>query len=147
VRGIEIESAAPLEIYAAVAAMEEPDFEALMEDLPSRGRVIDALIDHMTSLFRPEQADGLDAAIHVKLWDHPDGGYEHFEIVIADGTLIHSREPNREADLTLKIRPTDLRKLVTGETRTAQLALKGRLRVVGDLGLALRLPELFDFSR
>ena len=145
--GIDIESAAPLEIYAAVAAMDEPEFEALMDHLPSRDRVIDALIDHMTSLFRPEQADRLDASIHIKLWDHPHGGYEHFEIVITDGALTHSREPDREPDLTVKIRPTDLRKLIIGESRSAQLALQGRLRVVGDLSLALQLPQLFEFRR
>jgi putative sterol carrier protein len=144
---IDIESAAPLEIYAEVEAMGEPEFEALMDHLPSRDRVIDALIDHMTDLFRPEQADGLEASIHVKLWDHPHGGYEHFEIVIAGGALTHSREPDREPDLTVKIRPTDLRKLIIGETRSAQLALQGRLRVVGDLSLALQLPQLFAFRR
>lgn len=144
---IDIDSASPIEVYDAVAEMEEPEFVALMEDLPNRRRVIDALIDHMASLFQPEQSDGLDAAIHVKLWDHPDGGYEHFEILIADRALAYSREPGREPDLTVKVRPTDLRRLVTGETRAAQLALKGRLRVVGDLSLALQLPQLFDFRR
>jgi hypothetical protein len=35
--------------------------------------------------------------------------------------------------------------MITGETGARRLALKGRLRVIGDLGLGMRLPDLFEF--
>lgn len=135
----------PMEIYAAVAEMSDDAFEELMQDLPRRELVIGALIDHMVEIFRPEKAEGVEASIHIKLWDRPGGGYEHYEMRIEERTCKLVDDPYGEPDLTLKIRPTDLRKLIIGDTGARRLALKGRLRVIGDLGLGMRLPDLFDF--
>jgi putative sterol carrier protein len=134
------------ELYKSIASMDEDQFEELMQDPTERARVIKAMVDHMVKLFRPEKAEGVEAAIHVKLWDKPGGGYDHFELLIADQKCVISEDPEREPDLTLKVRPTDLRKLITGETGARRLALKGRLRVLGDLGLGMKLPELFAFG-
>jgi putative sterol carrier protein len=144
-RESELEQSEPMEIYAAVAAMEDEEFERLMEDSPRRKLVIGALIDHMVGIFRPEKAGDLEASIHIKLWDRPGGGYDHYEMRIADGACKLVDDPDGEPDLTLKVRPTDLRKMITGETGARRLALKGRLRVIGDLGLGMRLPDLFEF--
>ena len=134
------------DVYASIAAMDEDEFERLMDDPEERTRVIGAMVDHMVTLFRPEKAEGVDAVIHVKLWDKPGGGYDHFELVIADAKCVISETPEHDADLTLKVRPTDLRKMITGEAGPRRLALKGRLRVLGDLGLGMKLPELFAFG-
>lgn len=141
---IDFESSSAEEVYAAIAAMDGDEFDELMEDPASREKVIDALIEHMVGLFQPEKAGDLEAIIHIKLWDRPGGGYEHFELRIAGGACTLT-EPTDEPDLTLKVRPSDLRKLVTGETGARRLALKGRLRAIGDLGLGMRLPDLFRF--
>ncbi|HKJ35726.1 MAG TPA: SCP2 sterol-binding domain-containing protein [Solirubrobacterales bacterium] len=141
----DLENAEPMEIYAAVAEMDDDEFEAMMQDPPRRKLVIDALIDHMVGIFRPEQAGDLEASIHIKLWDRPGGGYEHYEMQIADGACELIDDPDADPDLTLKVRPTDLRKLITGESGARRMALKGRLRVIGDLGLGMKLPDLFDF--
>jgi putative sterol carrier protein len=140
---IDLEEGSPAEIYAAVAEMDGDEFDDVMADPRSREAVIDAMIRHFVDLFRPEKAGDLEAVIHIKLWDKPGGGYEHFELRIADGTCTLA-EPSDEPDLTLKIRPGDLRKLVTGETGPRRLALKGRLRAIGDLGLGMRLADLFS---
>ena len=136
----------PAEVYRSIASMDEDEFERLMDDPEERPQIIEAMVQHMVALFRPEKAEGVEAVIHVKLWDRPGGGYDHFELVIADGTCTISEPPERDADLTLKVRPTDLRKLITGDAGPRRLALKGRLRVLGDLGLGMKLPELFAFS-
>jgi putative sterol carrier protein len=142
---IDFHTAPPAEVYEAVASMDGEQFEELMQDPETRERVIEAMIEHMVALFRPEKAEGVDAVIHIKLWDKPGGGYEHFEMVIAEGECKLKDRPRDEPDLTLKVRPTDLRKLVTGETGARRLALKGRLRAIGDIGLGLKLPDLFAF--
>lgn len=141
---IDLDSASPEQTFRAVAEMDDEEFEQLMAEPASRGKVIDAIVEHMVANFRPEKAEGVDAAIHLKLWDRPEGGYEHFELRIEDGTCELVRQPdNEDPDLTLKVRPTDLRKLVTGETGARRLAFKGRLRVLGDIGLAMKLQGLF----
>jgi putative sterol carrier protein len=134
----------PAEIYERVAVMDEGDFDELMAEPEARKRVIDAMVEHMASLFRPEKAEGVDAVIHIKLWDRPGGGYDHAEMRIADGEC-RVQEPAEEPDLTLKVRPGDLRKMITGESGPRRLAIKGRLRVLGDIGLGLKLPDMFAF--
>lgn len=141
---MDLEGATPAEIYERIAEMGEDEFDALMADPGDRERVIAAIIDHIAALFRPERAEGVDAVIQFKLWDRPGGGYDHAELRIRDGTC-EVREPSGEPDLTLKVRPGDLRKMIAGETGPRRLALRGRLRAIGDLGLGLKLPDLFDF--
>ena len=140
----DFDDATPAEIYERVATMDGEDFDALMAQPDARTRVIDAMVEHMASLFRPEKAEGVDAVIHIKLWDRPGGGYDHAELRIADGQCV-VREPSGDPDLTLKVRPGDLRKMITGETGARRLAIKGRLRAVGDIGLGLKLPDMFAF--
>jgi len=144
--GSDLQGMAPAEVFAAVAEMDEREFAALMDDPPRRELVIDALIEHMASLFRPDKAGDTEATVHIKLWDKPGGGYDHVELRIEGGECTVHEEPQSDPDLTLKVRPTDLRKLVTGETGARRLAFRGRLRVLGDIGLAMKLPDLFDFS-
>lgn len=139
-------SADPATMYAAIAALSDDEFAALMDEPASRAAIIDSLVEHMAGSLRPEKAKDLEAVLHVKLWDHPEGGYDHRELVIADGRCTVSETADRDPRLTLKIRPTDLRGIVTGKAGPKRLALRGRLRAIGDIGLAMRLTELFDLS-
>jgi putative sterol carrier protein len=132
--------------FADVLALDDKAFDALMGEQASRDEVIDAMVGELAGRLRPDKAEGVDAVLHVKLWDRPGGGYDHREIVIRDGSCTVSEEPHEEPTLTLKIRPADLRKVVTGKANTKMLAIRGKLRAIGDLGFAMRLTDLFDFS-
>lgn len=136
----------PAQVYARVVALDEDAFDELMATQDTRDKVIDALVVHLASSLRPDHAEGVDAVLHVKLWDRPGGGYDHRELVIRDGACTVSETPAEEPTLTLKIRPSDLRKVVTGATGPKRLALRGKLRAIGDIGFGMRLTELFDFS-
>lgn len=135
-------SGSPARVYNRIIALDEEAFERLMEDPESRSRVIDVLVEHMASLYKGDAT--VDAVVHVKLWDRPGGGYDHRELVIADGACVASPEPVHEPRLTLKVRPSDLRRIVNGEAGPKRLALQGRLRALGDVKLGLRLSQLFD---
>lgn len=144
---VDFSSASDVEVYEAIATMEAEEFEAVMDDPACRERVIAALAGHMAGLFRTEKAGDLEATIHLKLWDKPGGGYDHVELRIADGSCTVVDEPESEPDLTIKVRPTDLRDLITGRSGPKRLAFKGRLRAIGDIRLGMRLPELFAFDQ
>jgi len=118
-----------------------------MAEQESRERIIDALVAHMAGRLRPEAAGDLHAVLQVKLWDRPGGGYDHRELVIDNGSCTVSETPGDDPDLTLKVRPGDLRRIVSGEAGPKRLAFGGRLRVLGDIRLAMRLTDLFDLSR
>jgi hypothetical protein len=133
----------PARVYARVTALDEDAFAELMDEPGSRERIIDSLVGHMATLYTGP--DDVEAVIHVKLWDRPGGGYDHRELVIADGACTPTDgEPLHEPRLTLKVRPTDLRKIVAGDAGPRRLALQGRLRVLGDLKFGMRLSDLFD---
>jgi putative sterol carrier protein len=136
----------PEEIFDRIVELDEDDFDEVMAEPESRDRVIDAMVAHMAERLRPEAAGDLDAVIHVKLWDRPGGGYDHRELVIRDGRCEAHEEPVEEPDLTLKVRPSDLRKIVTGEAGPKRLAFRGRLRALGDIRLGMRLTDLFDLG-
>jgi putative sterol carrier protein len=138
--------APPAEVYAAINKLDDDDFQDLMAKPESREKVIDMLVAHLAGRLRSDKARDVDAVIHVKLWDKPGGGYDHREIVIRDGKCVVSDNPSEDARLTLKIRPTDLRSVVTGKAGPKRLAFRGRLRAVGDIGLGMKLGDLFDFS-
>jgi putative sterol carrier protein len=125
--------------------MDSDEFDSLMEDPESRDLITRALVDHMAGLFRPEKAGDLEAVVHIKLWDRPGGGYDHFEMRIAHGACVISDEPGEDARMTLKIRPRDLRAMLAGETGPRRLAMRRKLTVLGDLKLGARLPDLFAF--
>ena len=133
----------PARVYQRVTELDEDAFAALMEQPEPRDRVIDVLVEHMASLYRGDP--GVDAVLHVKLWDRPGGGYDHRELVIRDGACTASATPEHEPRLTLKIRPTDLRRIVTGAAGPRRLALQRRLTVLGDVRFAMKLGDLFDF--
>jgi len=132
------------DVYATVVGLDEDAFDELMARQDTRDKVIDALVTHLASCLRPEKAEGVDAVLHVKLWDRPGGGYDHRELVIRDGACTVSQTPGEKPTLTLKVRPSDLRKVVAGTAGPKRLALRGRLRAIGDIGFGLRLTELFD---
>lgn len=138
--------AEPEAVFAAIKALDDDEFAALMAVTESRGKVIDALVQHLADRLQPERAEGMEEVIHVKLWDRPGGGYDHRELVIRDGVCTASTEPAEEPDLTLKVRPEDLRRIVTGEASAKLLAIRGRLRAIGNIRLGMRLTEFFDLS-
>jgi putative sterol carrier protein len=142
---IDLTTASPAEIYEAVKEMDSGEFDGLMEDPESRELITRALVGHMAGLFRPEKAGDIEAVIQIKLWDKPGGGYDHFEMCIENGTCQISDEPGDDAQMTLKIRPKDLRAMLAGETGPRRLAMRRKLTVLGDLKLGARLPDLFAF--
>lgn len=135
-------SGSPAQVYRQVERLDEDEFAELMEDAETREPIIDALVTHFAGTYRGDE--DVEAVIHVKLWDRPGGGYDERELVLSGGTCTASATLEHEPRLTLKVRPTDLRRIVTGDAGPRRLALKGRLRVLGDIRFGMKLQELFD---
>lgn len=134
-------SGTPAQIYARVEDLDKDEFEDLMGDAKTREPIIDALAGHFAGQYRGDPA--IDAVIHLKLWDRPGGGYDHRELVLRDGSCTVSETPEHDPRLTLKIRPVDLRSIVTGETGPKRLAMRRRLGVEGDIAFGMKLGDLF----
>ena len=62
---------------------------------------------------------------------------------IADGRCTVSRETEGDADVVYELGGVDFLRLTTGQLDGPQLFVTGRLRVIGDLMLAARMPAMF----
>lgn len=133
----------PGEMSRLVHEVPDDDLAALMRS-DQRPVVLGEIFGRMAEHFRPEQARGIDAVVHFKVLDRPDGGYDHYEIVLRDGACTLSERPLSEPAVTIRVKPVDFLKLVTNNASGPVLFLRGRLKLDGDVMLASRLTGLFS---
>jgi len=112
-----------------------------------RSAILDELVSRMPSVFRADRAGSLDAVVHWRIGDRPDGGTDVYEMVIANGSCVLSDRAEREPRLTLTLGAVDFLNLVTGNRHAVVLVMQGRLKTKGDLALAARFPNLFDVPK
>lgn len=128
----------------AVKGMKDDELRRAMAEPAVREAVLDRVVEGMEEQFRPDKAKGVDAVVHWKVFDRPGGGYDRFELVVRDGTIAGSREPAHEPDVELKADPVTFAKALTGASNTTMLAVRGKLRVKGDLNLARKIDGWFE---
>jgi putative sterol carrier protein len=135
-------AADPRALLDEVRAASDEEIEAALAG-PEREQILRNVFVVMARELDPERARGVDATIHFKVWDRPGGGYDHYELRIADGEASVSDTPAAEPTLTIKGRPADLIRVAMGDANAVKLAFRGRLRVLGDLNFARKVPEFF----
>jgi putative sterol carrier protein len=147
----------PTEAVENLAQVEPEDFASLMSEAsddqiaeivngPSRKQVLDEIFKRMADHVDPAHARGTDAVVHFKILDRPEslgGGYDHYEVVFADGTCAASDEVEREPNVTIRVGPVQFLKLASGQASGPTLFLTGKLRLEGDVMLASRLTGFF----
>ena len=135
-------TADPGEVLWQVRAADDAEIEAALAG-DDRHAILRGVFGLMAGYVDPERAGGINGVLHFKVWDKPGGGYDHYEIVIADGAATLSETPQTEPTLTIKGRAADLLRVAVGEASPVKLAFKGRIRAIGDLGFGRKLPQLF----
>jgi len=136
----------PVAFARTIADTPDSQLEAGMRS-EHRRAILDAIFAQVEAHFRGDRADGVDAVVHFKLLDRPDGGYDHYELVIRDGRCTLSERPKLDPRATIKVRPVDFLKLITGNANGPMLYLRRRLKVDGDLTLASRIAGMFSLPR
>jgi putative sterol carrier protein len=136
------------------AAVDPKDFAAQLANTPdeqiaagmnseARGLVLGEIFNRMGEHLRPEAAKGVDAVVHWKILDRPDGGYDHYELVIKDGKATVTDHPEHEPRVTFSVGAVDFLKLVTGNANGPILFTTGKLKINGDLPFAAQIAGLF----
>jgi len=83
----------------------------------------------------------LGAVVEFRITGRRDGGIDCYQLALIDG---RGRRPRRDAPrpaLTLELEPVAFLRLVGGTAGAERLLLAGKLKVRGDLLLALALPR------
>jgi putative sterol carrier protein len=91
-----------------------------------------------------EAAEGMDAVYQFDL-SGPQGGQYYMQI--NDGACRVARGSHPEPHVTLSLSGEDCVRVLNGQLRGAAVAMSGRLRISGDMGLALQLGALFPSFR
>ncbi|HEU4980971.1 MAG TPA: SCP2 sterol-binding domain-containing protein [Solirubrobacterales bacterium] len=113
---------------------------------PLRPRVLDEIFNRMADHVEPGQVANLDAVVHFKILDRPDehgGGYDHYEVIFAEGTCRASDSPGRDPKVTIKLNGVHFLKLAANKASGPVLFMTGKLKLEGDVILASRLTSFF----
>lgn len=94
----------------------------------------------MPHVLRPERAAGVDAVYLFEL-EGEQGG--RWTVHVADGRCETSAEAPERFDVLIGCEVPTFLDLATGVVRPGEAFVDGRLRVAGDLALAMRFSKMF----
>ena len=95
----------------------------------------------MPGRFRAEKASGTNATIQ---YDISGDGGGTWNAVIKDGQCAVAAGPATTPNLTLQIAAQDWLDMLSGKQSGQMLFMSGKLKVKGDMGLAMKLGSMFQ---
>lgn len=91
-----------------------------------------------------DAAEGLDAVYQFDLSGEQGGQYY---VLIHEGSCRVTRGSHADPHVTLSLSGEDCIRVLNGQLKGTAVAMSGRLRISGDMGLALQLGSLFPGLR
>ena len=107
-----------------------------MNDELTPGQVIEA----MPSLFQPDKAGNTNATIQFDLSGDQAGKWY---LTVADGHASASEGQVEKPNLTFLADGRDVVKIFTGKMDPTAAFMSGKLKIKGDMGLAMRMQSMF----
>lgn len=98
------------------------------------------LMTKMPSAFVPEKAMGLDVVLQFKFSGSEPG---EWYAVIKDGQVTVQQGAHPSPKMTLSADSDDYIKLFTGQLDPMQAFMAGKLKLTGDLNLAMKMTQFF----
>jgi putative sterol carrier protein len=144
--GATMDGADEAQLVQIVAGSTDKQLEELMAS-DARKDILDDVFRRMAEHVDPDRARDVTTVVHWKIYDRPEGGYDHYEVMLEDGTCRVSESPSREAAITLKMKPADFLKLVSGNASGPTMFMTGKLKLEGDVMLASRLTSMFRIPK
>ena len=141
------DSMTPAEFARTVKQMSDKEISETMRG-EHRGAVLDAVFGRFPDLFRPDKAKGVAGTVQFRITGGPDEQpHDTYEIVIDEGTCAVSPEAGESYDASLMMAPPEFVKMATGRGNPTMLAMRGKIKVKGDIALAAKFPSLFDIPK
>jgi len=97
----------------------------------------------LTAAFIPEKAVGVDASIQLKLTGAQAGDWF---VTIKDGKCSTGEGAVASPKLTVSVDSEDFIKIFSGKMDGMQAFMQGKLRLTGDMSLAMKMMGLFKTS-
>ena len=96
--------------------------------------------DAMGGRFKPDRAAGTNAVVQ---YDISGDGGGTWHAVIKDGTCAVAEGPGANPALTLQMSAQDWLDMTSGKQSGQMLFMSGKLKLKGDMGLAMKLGSMF----
>jgi len=102
---------------------------------------VSQLMEKMPGAFLPEKAQSVNATVHFKF---TGAEASDWNASIADGKCaVAQGTPADKATMTLTADSSDYVKIFTGELDGMQAFMQGKIKLGGDLNLAMKLMQMF----
>lgn len=101
---------------------------------------VQSLFPAMADRFIPEKADGVNATIAFDLSGDNGGS---FWIRVVDGRAEAGEGVQGNVDMTVKATADDWHAVATGQMNAMQAFMTGKLKIMGDMGLAMKMQTMF----
>ena len=101
---------------------------------------VEKLMSKMPEAFIPEKAAGLNAVIQFNFTGAEPGSWN---AAIKDGTVKVEQGVHASPTMTLNADSADYVKIFTGELDPMQAFMQGKLKLQGDLNLAMKMSQFF----
>lgn len=137
----EIPAIGPAEFASLVAGASD---DQLREGLATnRDQILGEIFNRMPERFDPQRAGGVDAVVEWRIGDRLGGGRDEWHLIIAGGVCRVVQGPADSPTVTLELSPLNFIKLITNNASGPRLFLFGKLKITGNLGLAVRMQSFF----
>jgi len=114
-----------------------------MADPQARKAILDEIFRRMCEHVDADKAKGINAVLHWKITEGPEGSIDHYEVVLNDGTCTVSETPEGDPRVTFTVGPAAFLKLVSGAQAGPVLFMAGKLKIEGDLMFASQIATMF----
>jgi len=102
---------------------------------------IQSLMDRLCGAFVPERAVGVDVTIQFDLKGDQGG---EWVVTLKDQSCQVEKGRTEKANLSLSAQAQDALDILAGKMDPMSAFMRGKVKLVGDMGLAMRLTKLFD---
>ena len=107
----------------------------------SEEMTVEKLMELMPTVFQPEKAGDVEADILFNL--QGDGGGD-WVLHVHDGAATVTEGPTESARLTFTADADDFLKLIAGDLNAMTAFAQGKVKLKGDLSLAMKLMDFFE---
>ncbi len=98
------------------------------------------VFEMMSSRFNAEAAAGIDATYEFELTGEGGGTYH---VTIGGGSCAVGRGPAAQATLSITMQASDYLDMINGRLNPQMAFMAGKLKIKGDMSLALKMQQIF----